>query len=84
MEEKITPFNNGAEFWLWTDKNCDCCAKYENQSSNIEGSDCPLLSSIKLAIVRDGKITLDIAKRIGLDQNGNLLNKCREFELYRH
>ncbi len=80
MTKEITPFSNGTEFMWWTDRNCDHCQRYENESTKIEDAGCPLIFSIELASVTDGKITLDIAQRIGLDSNNRLSTFCKEFE----
>lgn len=83
-------FPNGTSHMIWTDRNCDRCAKRFDESKHSRGrSDCDLENAISIASATDGTLLHDgitpmnkadaIAKRLHWDGQSYLTHDCPEF-----
>lgn len=82
-KNNIVPFSNATEFGFYTERNCYKCLKcLDNQHGVAEDGfhkgECNLYENLILASLDCGQIPLEIAKRMGYEDN-KLLPKCKEF-----
>lgn len=63
--ERHTAFSNGTQFTDWEARNCMECIK---SSSHADG-DCDIDEALTLACCGDGKVSGEIAERMGLLDN---------------
>jgi len=54
-------FSNGTEYMLWQGRNCDNCAKYENESTEVGNAGCRIAFYIDLCSVT-GELPPDVDK----------------------
>jgi hypothetical protein len=92
IEDPFRPFSNGTEAMMWLDGNCDRCVKafHPNQDKGFPkkestmqkyvtcGKYCKLQYWIDIGFI-EGTIPMEIAKQIGLDENGHLKEQCMFF-----
>lgn len=74
-------FSNGSEYTYWQEHNCCRCKLYKPDSEL--GTGCPIEEAIALAAATNGKVTEEMAKRmgkIGPDGKSNVWFDCNEFE----
>lgn len=78
MTATVRPFSNGGEYAGWTNQHCNNCTKGVHRLSPEAWPTCELEAALLLAYGTDGHISLEIANRIGLDENENRL--CSEMQ----
>jgi hypothetical protein len=59
----IYVFSNGSQYTDWTSRNCDRCSKYDPEGE--KEFECDIDSALFNAFWDDGKVTEEIAKRMG-------------------
>lgn len=77
-EKTFSPFHSGSQYADWTCSNCDHCKKY-----NYEDHDksCDIDQALLFACMDDGKVTMDIAKRMNAIKYKDHFNwPCGELE----
>ena len=65
--ETVRPFDNGSQYADWTGSNCDRCTQGVHRLGPDAWYTCALEEALATACFGDGEITLDIAKRIGME-----------------
>ena len=79
MANRVCPFSNGSQFSDWQSANCERCKKFTPSVENPPK--CELDYEIGMAYLGDGRVTLDIARRMGyLDHPESYNWKCGEVE----
>lgn len=79
--KRVEPFSNGFEFRSWKDRNCDRCAKYENESTKIEDAGCKLAFYVDLGSASDGSIPESVATEFGCKIEKGFFTDCKKREL---
>lgn len=69
MSERVRLFSNGEEYRTWNHNNCDTCVKRPT---------CFLEEAIAAACMLDGTVSLDVAARLGVPDDGRERWWCRE------
>lgn len=88
-EKRYALFPNGTSFMIWSDRNCEQCAKRYDESKHSNGqSDCAIENAISRASASDGtlrhcgytpeKEAEAIATRLKWDGVSYLENDCPE------
>jgi len=81
MSETFIPFSNGTQAMDWEEANCNRCTKGARDTGKPEAPACPIQFAIAKAWLTDGRVSMDIAQRMGaLDHKGYYNWKCNEWE----
>ena len=68
MNEEVNPFSCGSQYGDWRSRNCDRCLKsYDNQvQAPTDGmGPCDIDNAIGLAYIGSGRVSSEIASRMG-------------------
>ena len=79
----VFPFSNGTEAMMFSERNCQRCIHYENESKNEDDAKCKLAYHLDMGYIT-GTIPLWVAKDIGCDYDPlylsvKLISKCAKF-----
>jgi hypothetical protein len=78
-QPSIRPFANGSQFADWTGCNCDRCTKGAHLLGPDDWPTCEIELALGEAYLGDGKVTADIARRMGqTEHEGRYVWPCGE------
>ena len=89
MAERHRPFSCGSQYMDWLESNCCRCARIAMSDDGDEITNCPLFLALSRANIRDGMVSEDVVRRIGLPlvrKEGELppyVWPCTELEIVR-
>lgn len=85
-DDRLThrPFSNGTEYGMWSERNCERCAKGYACNDGVPSFDaiaCEIERALAIASISDGEIDGRIARRLGCQHNdlGYPSRMCPEF-----
>lgn len=84
----VRPFANGCQFMDWLDKNCCNCTRYswakdasgETRPALEEGQECQIELALHGAAWGDGKVSREIARRMGYTNTLKYGWRCGELD----
>lgn len=76
-ENEVRVFSNGSQYSDWTASNCDRCKK---AAPLYEDSTCPIELALCEALLSCGKVTQEIADRMGYVDQGKDVWMCKEVD----
>jgi hypothetical protein len=74
----ISPFSNGTQYLDWEASNCDSCSKSNESFDKLPR--CDIQYALAGAYVSSGKVTEEIAKRMGYPGPLEYVWPCPEYD----
>jgi hypothetical protein len=79
---KVHPFHSGSQYMDWRYRNCERCTKSYDNNGLKHPSPCDIDNAISMACIGSGKVSKNIAQRMGAIGNECALSwDCPELTL---